>query len=232
MKRKRKAFQGWLIVLVLVGVLCSAAASVGAETAVSIPVIDGFTTGTVHDAGGGYSQLTYSGVSLSQMKGYEQKLIEAGYTIYDQREINNGTKVNRFATYVKGNMMIHLNLFAPLSKDQFHIIYGPADKLVPNGEAGSYTAVVTPSVAIIERTDGMLCMVVQLADGSYFVIDGGYGYNTTSPSTIPAKPEHRDDSGVTYTYSRDYEKDMAILLEYLQDTNGTERSILLTGGLR
>ena len=219
MEGKMKCLRNWIAILLLVGLLCSAVPSLEVYAATdAIPTIDGFTTGEVHDAGGGYSQLTYSGVSLSQMKTYEQKLINEGYTLYDQREIENGTKVNRFATYVNGDMMIHLNLFAPLSANQFHVIYGPSDKLVPNKQAGSYTAVVTPSVAIIERSEGLLCMVVQLADGSYFVIDGGYGHSTTSPTTIPGE-KYTDDPTFEYTYTRDHERDMETLLEYLQDTN-------------
>ena len=219
MNRTIKFICSFLAVLLL---LCTGMLFVGGnavEKDIGIPTVDGSTVPQVHDAGGGYSQLVYSGVNMFMMKNYEQKLVDEGYTLYDEQQIKNGNNVNRFATYVKGDMMIHLNFFAPLSNNQFHIIYGPADKLVPNTEANSYTAVVTPSVAIIERTDGVLCMVVQLADGSYFVIDGGYGYSPTSPSTIPANSAHRDGSGITYTYTRDHKKDMAVLLEYLQDTN-------------
>ncbi|MBQ6839931.1 MAG: InlB B-repeat-containing protein, partial [Oscillospiraceae bacterium] len=218
MKGKKKVFYSWLIVL-LVGVLCFGAVSANAETDTSIPAFSGYSTGTISDANSGYTQSTYYGISLSQMKTYEQKLVSEGYTLYDQQEIENGTNVNRFATYVKDGTMIHLNLFPSLTMNRFHIIYGPADKLVPNTPAGSYSTVVTPSVATIERTDGVLCMVVQLADGSYYIIDGGYGFSTTEPTTLPAKEEHRDGSGVTYTYTRDHKKDMATLLTYLQDTN-------------
>ena len=212
-----------LILLLLVGLLCigTPEQNVGAAvTNVEIPVPDGKTpVKDVHDAGSGYSQLVYTGVSAAQMAAYEQKLLAEGYTLYDQREIANGDYLNRFATYVKGDMMIHLNRFPKLSQYQFHIIYGPADKLVPNTKAPAYTEKVTPSVAIIERTDGELCMVVQLADGSYFIIDGGYGYSMSTPYTIPNKTEHRDGSGVTYTYTRDHKQDMKLLLDYLQDTN-------------
>ena len=220
MDNKMKGLRGWLSVLLLVCLLFAEFSSmkVTAAAEAGIPTIDGYATGEAHDAGGGYSQLTYSGVSLSEMKTYEQKLMGEGYTIYDQREIQNGGQTNRFATYVKGDTMIHLNLFATLGLNQFHVIYGPADKLVPNGKAGSYTAVVTPSVAIIERTDGVLCMVVQLADGSYYVIDGGYGYAADKDTTLPTSG-YRDDSGVTETFRRDYVKDMETLLAYLQDTN-------------
>ena len=184
---------------------------------VSIPMIDGYTTPDAHDAGSGYSQLTYSGVSLTKMKKYEEKLLSNGYALYDQQEIKNGFKTNRFVTYVKDDMMIHLNLFAPLSKNQFHVIYGPSDKLVPNTQTGNYTAVVTPSVAIIERSDLVLCMVVQLADGSYYVIDGGRGY-TRGSFNYPAA-SYRNDPNDYCTITPDHKKDMQTLLAYLQDTN-------------
>lgn len=217
MNGKMKGLWCRLSMLLLVCLLFSGALSMEAVAATEIPTIDGYTTGDAHDAGGGYSQLTYSNVSLTQMKSYEEKLLSDGYTLYDQREIQNGTKTNRFATYVKGEMMIHLNLFAPLSSNQFHVIYGPSDKLVPNTQVGNYTAVVTPSVAIIERSDLVLCMVVQLADGSYYIIDGGRGY-TRNSFNYPAA-SYRNDPNDYCTITPDHKKDMQTLLAYLQDTN-------------
>jgi len=231
MKNVHRTLCALLTLTLVLGFVFTGIPALQTKAATGAPEIPAFTDGTAthgskaHDAGptpdGGVNyQLTYSGVTAAEVQAYEQKLRSAGFTLYDEREIKNGSYTNRFATYVNNSgMMVHINYFPALTKNQFQIIYGSASYLLPTTQAGEYEAVVTPSVSIIERTDGVLCMVVQLADGSYVIIDGGYGFSPTSDSTIPAKTAHRDGSGITYTYRRDHTKDMATLLEFLQDTN-------------
>ena len=231
MNHTRKLFCMLLTLTLVLGVIFCGNPALPTNAATGEPEIPEFTGGSatygssVHDAGptpdGGCNyQKTYSGVTAAAVQAYEQKLRDAGFTLYDEREIKNSPYTNRFATYVNdASVMVHINYFPALSVNQFQIIYGSAKYLIPTTQAGSYEAVVTPSVSIIERTDGVLCMVVQLADGSYVVIDGGYGFSATSDYTIPANVSHRDGSGITYTYRRDHKKDMATLLAFLQDTN-------------
>jgi len=231
MNYRRKLICTLLTLTLVLGLIFSGSPALPINATTGEPEIPAFTDGTAtygstaHDAGptpdGGINyEKTYSGVTAAEVQAYEQKLRAAGFTLYDEREIKNGSNTNRFATYVNNAaVMVHINYFPALSKNQFQIIYGSAKYLIPTTPAGSYEAVVTPSVSIIERTEGLLCMVVQLVDGSYVVIDGGYGFSPTTDSTIPAKTYHRDGSGITYTYRRDHKKDMATLLAFLQDTN-------------
>ena len=167
------------------------------------------TASQLHDAGSANYQVAYTGVTAAEVTAYEQTLVSAGYTLYDQNTIGS----NRFATYVKGDQMIHLNYFPSLTENQFHIIYGPSTYLLPNTPVAdtSYTEVVTPSVSIIEMTDSVLCMVVQMADGSFVVIDGGYGYSgsTTLPATYTT-------TGLVYTFERNHQTDMTNLLNFLE----------------
>ena len=168
------------------------------------------TSSQIHDAGSANYQIAYTGVTAAEVAAYEQTLAAAGYSLYDQNTIGD----NRFATYVLDDQMVHLNYFPALSSNQFHIIYGPAEYLLPNTPVASdaYTAVVTPSVSIIEMTDSVLCMVVQMADGSFVVIDGGYGYSgsTTLPATYTT-------DGLAYTFERNHQTDMTNLLNFLEE---------------
>ena len=171
------------------------------------------TNGTAtqhHDAGSENYQVVYSDVTAAEVAAYEQKLAAAGYTLYDQNTIGS----NRFATYVTEEQMIHLNYFPALEENQFHIVYGPNTCLLPNTPIvdAAYEAVVTPSVSIIEMTDSVLCMVVQMADGSFVVIDGGYGYSgsTTLSATYTT-------TGLEYTFERNHQTDMTNLLNFLEE---------------
>ncbi|MBP3479419.1 MAG: NPCBM/NEW2 domain-containing protein, partial [Oscillospiraceae bacterium] len=169
------------------------------------------------DAGNGNYQYTYTDVTREQVNAYIETLTQAGWTEYDNSTITNPTTEHDsyFVTYTKGLMMVHLNYFADLDNGRFQIIYGRGDWLLPNEEE-DYEAVVTPSVSIIERTDGVLCMVVQLADGSFIVIDGGYPDSMTEDYTAPKYP---DNSGDTFTYKRNHLQDMETLLEFLEENN-------------
>ena len=179
-----------------------------------------------HDAGptpdGGCNyQLTYNFVTANQVDAYKQQLLEAGFVLYDQKEIKNGSKTNLFATYVNDDVMVHINYFPTLTFGRFHIIYGSAEYLLPKTEADDYEAVITPSVAIINATDTVLCMVVQLADGSYVVIDGGYSTyfsNNGVPRDVP-EASNSITGKSEGTVTRDYNADHDTLLAYLRDTN-------------
>ena len=229
MKKIYRFLSSLLLLLMVFGMILTEVPALQVHAASEIPA---FTDGTAthssaaHDAGptpnGGKNyQLTYSGVTAAEVKTYENKLRSAGYTLYDEREIKNGSKTNRFATYVNNaNMMVHINYFPALTKNQFQIIYGSADYLLPTTSAGEYDAVITPSVSIIESSDVGLCMVIQLADGSYVVIDGGYNYQygDREDRTVP-ESGNADGTGIYETYTSDYRADMKTLLAFLQDTN-------------
>lgn len=118
--------------------------------------------------------LVYAAVSTSSAKNYEAKLQSNGYTLIQ----NNTIGSNRFATFYKGDQMVHCVYFA--ADREFRITYGPKTYLGATEPVTGYSNVVNPSVSLI----GMSCdaqagtgmsMVVQLADGSFVIIDGGFG---------------------------------------------------------
>lgn len=128
----------------------------------------------IHDSGNGNYLLTYLNVSsINEPINYEYALIDAGYALVQANDIGN----NRFVTYVKGDTMIHCNYFA--ASMEYRIVYGPKTYLGDMQPVTGYENKVTPSVSMVELAGTGLSMVVQLADGSFVVIDGGYGQSTT-----------------------------------------------------
>ncbi|MBO5322992.1 MAG: NPCBM/NEW2 domain-containing protein, partial [Oscillospiraceae bacterium] len=188
--------------------------------------IPSFTTnGTYHtelDAGSTYTQRTWTGVTKAEVTAYEQKLIAAGWTEYDFSDV----KDNRFATYVDGKgKMIHLNYFPAQDSGRFHLIYGPDSMLIPNTQIGS-DGNVTPSVSIIKRYIGTLCMVVQLSDGSFVVIDGGYGSNGEANENgeyiWEQDPKYAKDKNNLGSSVRDYQDEINILLSFMEENKPAE----------
>lgn len=155
--------------------------------------------------GWNYNQITYSGTNSTEAAAYEAKLVSAGYTLHMSNTIGS----NRFATYLKGDDMIHCNYFHALK--QFRIIYGPKCYLGSDSPITGYSKIVTPSVSIIGMSDSVLCMVVQLADGSFVIIDGGWGTNANKSVTLNANTS----SERKFSYYRDATEDMKNLWNFL-----------------
>ncbi|MBE6959442.1 MAG: hypothetical protein E7448_01785, partial [Ruminococcaceae bacterium] len=178
----------------------------------------------VVDAGGSYTQHTYTGVAKAEVEAYEAVLTNAGWTLYDQ-----STKAgNYFATYVTaGDKMVHLNYFATLDGGRFQMIYGPDTWLVPTTSIGAGENLVTPSVTIMEMSVGTLSMVIQAADGSFFVIDGGYGndgdtFDADGNPIWVQNPIYQTNPLNPASGIRDFKGDMQRLLTFLEDNKPAE----------
>ena len=170
-----------------------------------------------HYCGNENFELTYRAVNDSiyaDMDAYEVKLQNAGYSLYARNNIGN----NRIFTYVNGDVFIHCMYFDALKF--FRIIYGPQTYLGPQSPITDHQKIVTPSVSIIGMTDSVLCLVLQLEDGSFVVIDGGYGNDETRTVTLNADTEDE----YTFTVNRQGEKDLAALWDFLKEnTPGGKR---------
>lgn len=164
-----------------------------------------------HDCGCGNYQLTYQeldpAVAAEEIAAYEAYLVKTGYCLHMANEIEN----NRFVTYVKGDNMIHCNYFSAMG--EFRIIHGPRTWLGPNEPVADYQKIVTPSISIIGMTDNVQCMVVQLCDGTFVVIDGGWSHSVDLTKTL----NKGEDNEMVVTYRRDAEADMESLWQFLKD---------------
>lgn len=141
-----------------------------------VPKFTGGTQkGTLYNAGNNDNYLlVYYNVSVAGVKEYEAELTANGYTLVQSNEIGS----NRFTTHTKGDQMVHCVYFA--ADKEYRITYGVKTYMGSTEPITGYDSVVTPSVSLIamscdaEAGTGM-SMVVQLADGSFVIIDGGFG---------------------------------------------------------
>ena len=164
----------------------------------------------LYESGSGNYQITYQALNLTvadqEVAEYEQSLLDAGYTLFQENEINR----NRFVTYTNGDTMVHCNYFRNMR--EFRIIYGPKPYLGSATPITEYENKVTPSISIVGATDSVLCMVYQAPDGSFVIIDGGYGTDRTYSWTMNDGFADK----MTYTIKRDIEVDMASLWSLLE----------------
>ena len=164
-----------------------------------------------HDCGCNNYQIAYQSMDPAkapdEIAAYEARLAAKGYTLCRENNIEN----NRFFTYVKDDNMVHCNYFAAMN--EFRIIYGPKTYLGPDEPVTEYPRLVTPSVSIIGMTDNVLCLVVQLADGSFVIIDGGWSHNAQLSKTLNKGLENE----MVVNYTRDAAADMESLWCFLRD---------------
>lgn len=145
---------------------------------IPLPAYSGTILNATYHCGNGNYLVAYKWVySAANTKNYESSLISAGFTLVQENEIGS----NRFTTYIKDNIMVHCSYFA---KDyEFRITSGTASYLGNTEAVTGYDDVVTPSVSMIAlggdaEAGTALSMVIQLADGSFVIIDGGFGQKT------------------------------------------------------
>lgn len=165
----------------------------------------------LHDCGSNNYMISYTSMKnadvLDEIAAYEKKMAEAGYSLYQENEIGE----NRFVTYMKGDTMIHCNYFAAMR--EYRIIYGPVTHKYNAKPVTNYEKLAEPSVSIIKGTENVLCMVIQLADGSFYVIDGGWGDSGMQSKTLNAGEANE----MVMEYYRDVEKDMEVLYQFMKD---------------
>ena len=165
----------------------------------------------LHDCGNGNYQASYYELDAlkapQEVADYESALLAEGYTRWQENEIEG----SRFATYYKGDTLIHINYFAPMN--EFRIVYGPKTYLPENKPVTEYEELIVPTVSIIEGTENVLCMVIQLADGSFWVIDGGWDDVSLQSKTLNAGAKNER----LVEYKRDSKQDMKVLFEFMKE---------------
>lgn len=144
----------------------------------------------------GGCEYSYSGVSASGYEEYARALERLGYTKYQENKISE----NIFSTYIKGDGQVSLAYYPsleisrydyPLKPDGHHDYTRPqvvetvrdsalkavasARGYLPSGEAPSYARLCEPTVTQMKQMGIGMSYIVQLADGSFVMIDGGLG---------------------------------------------------------
>ncbi len=121
-------------------------------------------------------EICVRGITDSEYTGYDKTLTEAGYTKYTENTMGQ----NRFATYndAKAGKTVHLGYYPTLQGGTLRIISEPTGYL-PATAAPAYTRVTDTTFTQIKRigadinTAPGMSYIMQLADGSFIIIDGG-----------------------------------------------------------
>lgn len=162
------------------------------------------TASELHDCGNDNYLTIYSYLNISdtqrEIDTYAATLKSKGFTLVQENDIVG----NQFALYSKGDAMVHYSYFP--AKREFRMVYGSNKYILPNPTPiTDYEKRVTPCVINPEMSENEECVILQLADGSFIVIDGGWG--TSGPQTKTLNAGAHNERVVNY--KRDVETDMA-----------------------
>lgn len=162
-----------------------------------------------HDCGNGNTLTVYqyenSAAALPEITAWESELIRDGFAAYQINEIVG----NHFATYTRGDEMVHCEYFPACG--EFRVVTGPRPYL-PD-PVTDFESRVTPSVSIIGMTENVECLVLQLEDGSFIGIDGGFAASGPQCKKLNAGKENERE----VRYYRDVEKDMETTYRFMKD---------------
>lgn len=168
------------------------------------PLLNGVS---VDDQLGGGMMAVYTDVTgNSCMDGYGAALADAGYTLYAQNDLNG----NLFSTWVSGEQIVTLSYLE--SREEFSILLEPMRDLPGLEQDNIYENKNIPCKVILAPTshtgrENGICLIFQLCDGSYIIVDGGHG--------IGFYPGEKQ--GYEETYDDNAEEIYQILYEHAPD---------------
>ena len=160
----------------------------------------------VDDLGGGmmcvYGEVTDESVAEQ----YGADLANAGFTLYAQNELNG----NLFSTWCSEEHIVTLSYLK--SRNEFSILIEPERDLPGLAQENVYVDRNVACKAILAPTshtgrENGLCLILQLCDGSFVIVDGGHG--------IGFYPS--DKQGYEETYDDNAEEIYQILYELAPD---------------
>lgn len=182
----------------------------------AIPIFDSKNAvmdSELYKCANGDTQIRYNQVgSQAEVLAYEEELEKAGFTYYTG---NKEVGKNLFATYVKGNTLVHINYFAKYR--QLNIVFGVKGHLLSNKpiELTVEEKVVVPSITQMYLSNTGLSMVLQLADGSFYIIDGGR-YEPSRDGDVPETINVGAANQKEYVFKQDTAGDLEKLWAFIQ----------------
>ncbi len=144
-----------------------------------LPIYAGGTLSKIYDAGDKSQVLVFADTDPEEYAAYRKALEAAGYTLYTENEITD----NKFATYTNDKYTVNVGYYA--YETACRAVIEPKMPLPPREGDNKYETLVTPSVAMLgqeiigkdgtkQDTQSGMCLIFQLGDGSYVIVDGGY----------------------------------------------------------
>ncbi|MBR5785159.1 MAG: MBL fold metallo-hydrolase [Clostridia bacterium] len=136
------------------------------------PLLKG--TAVVDNLGGGKMWVYTKVNNTSDINNYAADLAKAGYVLYAQSDFNN----NLFSTWTSKENVVTLSYLA--SRKEFSILIEPMRDLPGLEKDNVYVDKKIQCKAILAPTshtgrENGLCLIYQLCDGSYIIVDGGHG---------------------------------------------------------
>lgn len=128
----------------------------------------------VDDLGGGMMKVYTKVNSATDVHKYREDLLLAGYTLYAENELNK----NLFSTWLSEKYVVTLSYLA--ARREFNILIEPMRDLPGLASENVYENKNIVSKAILLPTshtgrENGLCLIYQLCDGSFIIVDGGHG---------------------------------------------------------
>ncbi len=136
-----------------------------------LPALPGAAEPGVYQSSGSTEIVRYENTTAEDFSGYRQTLLGAGYTVYDDNQIEN----NKFSTLISDTLTVTLSWFA--NTKTMRIIAEARGALCPltdASEATCDTLLTGMKGETIEADEGM-GYIIRLQDGSFCIIDGGMG---------------------------------------------------------
>ncbi len=138
-----------------------------------LPHYAGGTLRTIYDAGEKSRMLVFDDTDPEEYAAYRKALEAAGYTLYTENEITD----NKFATYINDKYTITVGYYA--YETACRAIIEPKETLPPLEVDNKYETLMQPSMTLFgvdygESMQNGQCMIFQLADGSYIIVDSGF----------------------------------------------------------
>ena len=132
-------------------------------------------TPLVDELGGG-KMLVYENADSTGYYAYINDLESVGYEFYDDNDLNG----NLFSTYISDENVVTVS-YLPNVNNQLNILVEPMRELATSEEDNIYvdkniqSSVTLVTTAFIGKSNGA-CIIYQLCDGSFIIIDAGHGY--------------------------------------------------------
>lgn len=141
-----------------------------------LPIYEGGNVRTIYHSGNDNQVLIIDDTNPDEYAAYRRAIEAAGYTLYTENDITD----NRFATYVNDKYVINAGYYAYETASR--IIIEPRTTLPALEAENKYESKIQPSFAMLGLeydssgvlSQNGLCLIFQLSDGSYIVIDGGF----------------------------------------------------------
>ena len=161
-------------------------------------------------------QLAYKNLTTEEVTAYGKLLKEKGFTEHSTNTIGS----NLFASYYTDDMQVH-TMFYPALKD-FRIVFGKKGYL-PSTTAPQFTR--TNDVQLTQNLrmglDNGMSYMLQLADGSFLIIDGGlytadqmtalWNYVNTNKPASDAKPR------ITWMFTHAHNDHTQLAIEFMNN---------------